>query len=75
MMHLGRSFRCATSMKLLNEINEDQLQKEQLNKQQRDQLQMESSKKEKCSFGQTPIPRALDGHQSHRGVASTYQGE
>lgn len=22
-----------------------------------------------------PIPRALDGHQSHRGVASTYQGE
>ena len=22
-----------------------------------------------------PIPRALDGHQSHGGVASTYQGE
>lgn len=22
-----------------------------------------------------PIPRALDGHQSHRGAASTYQGE
>lgn len=31
-------------------------------------------KKEKCSFGQTEI-RALDGHQSHRGAASTYQGE